>query len=148
MPQPQFLMRTCQCSYIYINLVDPLKIMSNECAKVKSTRVVSWSKVTELQRILLMGKKKVKTVTPIKPNQVYNSNKKLNTSTTATGLFCTMKVSSPIVFVQLHKLQIKQELIKQFYLFTTLFLQEKHLYKMKLLWFNDYLQFSVMALVP
>lgn len=29
------LMRTCQCSSIYINLVDPFKIMSNECAKVK-----------------------------------------------------------------------------------------------------------------
>lgn len=29
------LMRTCQCCYIYINLVDPFKIMSNECAEVK-----------------------------------------------------------------------------------------------------------------
>lgn len=29
------LMRTCQCCYIYINLVDPFEIMSNECAKVK-----------------------------------------------------------------------------------------------------------------
>lgn len=29
------LMRTCQCCYIYINLVDPFKIMSNECAEGK-----------------------------------------------------------------------------------------------------------------
>lgn len=29
------LMRTCQCCYIYINLVDPFTIMSNECAEVK-----------------------------------------------------------------------------------------------------------------
>lgn len=29
------LMRTCQGCYIYINLVDPFEIMSNECAEVK-----------------------------------------------------------------------------------------------------------------
>lgn len=29
------LIRTCQCCYIYINLVDPFKIMSSECAEVK-----------------------------------------------------------------------------------------------------------------
>lgn len=29
------LMRMCQCCYIYINLVDPFQIMSNECAEVK-----------------------------------------------------------------------------------------------------------------
>lgn len=29
------LMRTCQCCYIYISLVDPFKIMSKECAEVK-----------------------------------------------------------------------------------------------------------------
>lgn len=29
------LMRTCQCTYMYINLVDPFKIMSDECAEVK-----------------------------------------------------------------------------------------------------------------
>ena len=29
------LMRTCHCCYIYINLVDPFEIMSNERAEVK-----------------------------------------------------------------------------------------------------------------